>query len=92
MQIIAIYVALDHKDWDTNFPSATYAYNTSLSKTTDDTPFFLTYGSEPVKLPNVSLLLPMIQSKSLDYHCKQLIQQIRTTRRLTAEYTQQAQQ
>ena len=39
-----MYVALDHKDWDINFPSATYAYNTSLYKTTGDTLFFLTYA------------------------------------------------
>ena len=42
MQIIAMYVASDHKDWDTYLPSATYAYNTSISETTGDTPFFLT--------------------------------------------------
>ena len=42
MQIIAMYVASDHKDWDTYLPSTTYTYNTSLSKTTDDVPFSLT--------------------------------------------------
>ena len=45
MQIIAMYVAADHKNWDTYLPSATFAYNTSLSETTDNTPFFLTYGN-----------------------------------------------
>ena len=44
-QIIAMYVAADHKNWDTYLPSATFAYNTSLSETTDNTPFFLTYGN-----------------------------------------------
>ena len=48
MQIIAMYVASDHKDWDTYLPSAMYAYDTSLSETTGDTPFFLTYGRKPV--------------------------------------------
>ena len=67
MQIIAMYLASDHKDWDTYLPSATYAYNTSPSETTDDTPFFLTYGREPVKLPGVALLPPVIRSKSVDY-------------------------
>ena len=31
-----MYVARDHKDWGTYVPSATYAYNTSLSETIDD--------------------------------------------------------
>ena len=48
MQIIAMYIASNHKDWDTYLPSATYAYDTSLSETTGDTPFFLTYGRKPV--------------------------------------------
>ena len=48
MQIIAMYVASDHQDWDMYLPSAKYAYDTSLSETTGDTPFFLTYGSKPV--------------------------------------------
>ena len=68
MQIIAMYVASDHKDWDTYIPSATYAHNTSISETTGDTPFFLTYGRKPVKLPDDALLLPLIRSKSVDYH------------------------
>ena len=83
---------LDHKDWDTYLSSAVYAYNISLSKTTGDTPFFLTYGREPVKLPDVALLLLMTQPRSVDYHREQLIRQIRTARRLAAECTQQARQ
>ena len=67
-QIIAMYVASDHMEWDKYLPSAMYAYNTSISKTTGDTPFFLTYGREPVKLPYVASLPPLIQSNSIDYH------------------------
>ena len=63
-----MHVASDHKDWGTYLPSATYAYNISLSETTDHTPFFLIYDREPVKLPDVALLPPMIRSKSVDYH------------------------
>ena len=71
-------VASDYKDWDTYHPSSTYAYNTSLSEETDETPFFLTYGHKPVTLPNVALLTPMIQSKSEDSYQEQLIGLIRT--------------
>ena len=78
MQIITVCVASDYKDWDTYHPSSTYAYNTSLSEETDETPFFLTYGHKPVTLPNVVLLTPMIQSKSEDSYQEQLIGLIRT--------------
>lgn len=78
MQIITVCVASDYKDWDTYRPSSTYAYNTSLSEETDETPFFLTYGHKPVTLPDVALLTPMIQSKSEDYYQEQLIGLIRT--------------
>ena len=71
-------MASDYKDWDTYHPSSTYAYNTSLSEETDETPFFLTYGHKPVTLPNVALLTPMIQSKSEDSYQEQLIGLIRT--------------
>ena len=64
MQIIAKHVASDHKDWDTYLPSAMNAYNTSLSETTDDTPFFLTYCCKPVKVPDVALLPPIIVKMS----------------------------
>ena len=90
-QIIAMYVAADHRNWDTYLPSATFAYNTSLSETIDNTPFFLTYGHEPVKLPNVALLLPMVQSTSVVYQQEQFIWYIATARQLAALCTQQAQ-
>ena len=71
-----------------------YAYNTSISKTTCDTPFFLTYGCEPVKLSYVALLIryQLIRSNSTDYHREPLIRQIWTARQLETECTQQAQQ
>lgn len=55
MQVIVMHIASDIKDWDMYSPSATYAYNTCFSENTGDTPFFLTYGSEPVKLSGIIL-------------------------------------
>ena len=60
MQIIAMYVATDNNDWDTYLQSTTYAYNISLSETTNEAPSFSTYGREPVKLPHVALLPPTL--------------------------------
>lgn len=39
-QIITMHAASDHKVWDIYLPSATYVYNTILSKTSGDAPFF----------------------------------------------------
>ena len=90
MQITAMYVATAHKDRD--LPSSTYTYNTSLTETTDGSPFFRTYGHKSVKLPYVALLPPAIRSKSVDYHRERLIQIIKTARQLAAKSTEQAQQ
>ena len=75
-----MYVASDHMDWDTYLPAATYAYNTSLSETIDDTLFFQAYDRESVKLLDVALLPPMIQSKPVDHHQEQFTWQIKTAR------------
>ena len=54
--------------------------------------FFLSYGREPVKLPDVALLPPLIRSNSVDYHREQSIRQISTAEQLVTECTQQTQQ
>ena len=59
-----MYVASDPKDWDTYLPSDTYDYYTSLSETTSDTPFVFIYDRESLKLLDVPLLPPMIESRS----------------------------
>ena len=41
------------KDDNTYLKFAVYLHNTSMSETAGDTPFFLIYGHEPIKLPDV---------------------------------------
>lgn len=45
--MLAMYVASDHSDWDVLLPFVTYAYNTATQSTTGFSPFFLLYGREP---------------------------------------------
>lgn len=45
--MLAMYVAADHSDWDAVLPFVTYAYNTATQATTGFSPFFLLYGREP---------------------------------------------
>lgn len=45
--MIAMYIASDHLNWDTVLPFVTYAYNTAVQTTTGFSPFFLLYGRDP---------------------------------------------
>ena len=45
--MLTMYVASDHSNWDTVLPFVTYAYNTATQATTGFSPFFLLYGREP---------------------------------------------
>ena len=85
-QIIAMHVSSNLKDWDTCPQPAVYAHNTSLSETTGDTPSFLTYGREPIKLPDFSLLPSSCLSRSDNHHREGMINQIRIARTHAAEY------
>ena len=41
------------KDCNTYLKFPVYVRNTSMTETAGDTPFFLIYGHEPIKLPDV---------------------------------------
>ena len=71
LQSLAMYVSSHQIDWDVFLPAVVYAYNTSISETTGDTPFFLTYGREPVLMPDTTMLPPVNLSPSIDFHCQE---------------------
>ena len=58
-QIIAMHVGSSQKGCNTCLKFAVYVHNTSLSETIEYTPFFLTYGHEPIKLPDVLFITGM---------------------------------
>lgn len=45
--MLSMYVASNHKNWDEILPFITYAYNTAKHETTDFTPFYLLYARSP---------------------------------------------
>ena len=51
--VIAMHVSSNQKECNTYLKFAVYVHNTSLSETAGDTPFFLSYGHEPIKLPDI---------------------------------------
>ena len=52
-QVTAMHVSSNQKDCNTYLKFAVYVHNTSMSENAGDTPFFLTYGDEPIKIPDV---------------------------------------
>lgn len=45
--MLSMYVASDHTNWDAILPFVTYAYNTATQSTTGFSPYFLLYGRHP---------------------------------------------
>uniref|UniRef100_A0A8R1I1S8 Integrase catalytic domain-containing protein n=1 Tax=Caenorhabditis japonica TaxID=281687 RepID=A0A8R1I1S8_CAEJA len=45
--VIAKHVNNTHTDWDSVLQFATFCYNTTVHKTTGETPFFLVFGRDP---------------------------------------------
>lgn len=69
--ILSMYVAASHKDWESILPFVTFAYNTSRHDTTKFSPFHLTYGREPI-LPS-DVIDPDFTFGSDDPECYGLI-------------------
>lgn len=54
--MLSMYVAIDHKDWDNILPYVTFAYNTAIQESTGFTPFRLLYGRDVTTMLDVMLL------------------------------------
>ena len=90
-QTLAMYVSSNQRDWDVHLPAAVFAYNASISATTGDSPFFLTYGREPVLLSDVSMLPPSGLTRSVGVHRQRIITQVQLAREMATEHIQKAQ-
>lgn len=78
--MIAMYIEPDHRNWDTILPFVTFAYNTSVQRTTGYSPFYLVHGRFPSSFLDVSFFSAPVKpcsSSSEEYvsrllHCRQL--------------------
>ena len=64
LDILAMYVSNNQRDWDEILPYAVFAYRTLYNPTVKDVPFFLLYGYEPI-LPHEMYILPPHINQSL---------------------------
>lgn len=78
--MLTMYVASDHSNWDDVLPFVTYAYNTATQATTGFSPFFLLYGREPSSTldtvlpyhPDASEFTPLSEVARHAEECRQL--------------------
>ena len=64
-QTLSMFVSKNHKDWDVFVPAALFAFRTSPSESTGESPFYLLYGREPRLPMDVSLLAPSDPASSI---------------------------
>ena len=59
MDTVAIFTSKHQKDWDTHLPKLLLAYRNSVHASTNETPFYLVYGRDPVLPFDIALKTPL---------------------------------
>uniref|UniRef100_A0A224Z9V6 Tick transposon n=1 Tax=Rhipicephalus zambeziensis TaxID=60191 RepID=A0A224Z9V6_9ACAR len=88
--MLSMYVASDHGNWDHVLPYVTFAYNTAIQATTGFSPFFLLYGREPSH--NIDTILPYRPDASECQPISDVARQAEECRQLARTFTSQQQQ
>lgn len=87
-----MFVSKHQKDWDVFIPAALFAFRTSPSDSTGETPFYLLYGRE-ARLPmEVSLLPPEDPSNSIIEHRRRIVKSIEIVQQIARQNIALAQQ
>ena len=91
-QTLSMFVSKNHKDWDVFVPAALFAFRTSPSESTGESPFYLLYGREP-RLPlEVSLLPPEDPASSIAEHRRRIVKNIEIAQKIARDNIARAQQ
>ena len=91
-EAISSFVSSNQQDWDVYIPAIQFAYRTSPSVTTGNSPFYLLYGREPRLPPDVSLLPATQLSASVNEHRARIVSQIETAQSIARSNIARAQQ
>lgn len=83
--MLAMYIASDHSNWDVVLPFVTYAYNTAVQSTTRFSPFFLLYGREPSC--TMDTILPYSPDASERRHLSEVRHHAEECRQLARSFT-----
>lgn len=84
--MLSMYVASDHSNWDRVLTFVTYAHNTAVQTTTGFSPYFLLYGREPSCTldtilpyrPDVAESTTVSQAAKYAEECRQLARSLTT--------------
>jgi len=82
-----MYVSSHQKDWDDQLSSVLFAFRVSPLEVTDESPFYMLYGREPLLPMDTALLPPLVVE-----HRARVVEHVERVRRIAAENTQRAQQ
>lgn len=78
--MLAMYVSVDQRNWDSILPFVTFAYNSAKQESTGFTPFFLMHGRE-VETP-LDSILPVNTENSANNYVAKLISNAEEARQL----------
>lgn len=67
LQILSMYCEKNQRDWDIYLPLALFAYRTSINETTEESPFYLLYGRDPVLPANLKYPIPTTYADERNY-------------------------
>lgn len=88
--MLSMYIQPDHRNWDAVLPFVTFAYNTSVQRTTGYSPFFLVYGRQPTSSLDVSFFSGPVNSSP--FICDQFLYRVAQCRRRARINTEASQE
>lgn len=91
-QTLSMFVSKNQKDWDVFIPAALFAFRTSPSESTGESPFYLLYGREPRLPMDVSLLPPEDPASSIIEHRRRIVKNIEIVQQLARDNIARTQQ
>jgi hypothetical protein len=92
LSMLSHYVDVDQHNWDDHLAAVTFAYNSAVHASTQETPFFLVFGRDS-KMPHdlTQVNMHLLNESAQDY-VERLISTLTTAHRLANEHLHQARQ